>query len=75
MKNGQNVPILFLSMFLFVLIQVLFYTYFVLFYPIFLEHFPEISIFSRIFPDFPGFFLCSQAYFTNIFETGCDNKM
>ena len=45
-KNGQNVPILFLSMFLFVLIHVLFYPIFVLFYPIFWN-------ISRNFPEFP----------------------
>jgi hypothetical protein len=64
LKNGQNVPILFLSMFLFVLIRVLFLSFFVLFFLIFSVHFLDFPRFSRIFPDFSKFFLCSHVFFS-----------
>jgi hypothetical protein len=56
---------------LFVLIQVL------ISYPgpIFLEYFPEISGFSRIFPSFSKFFLCSQTVFPNVFDTVYANDL
>ncbi len=73
LKNGQNVPILFLSMFLFVLIRVLFLSFFVLFFSYF---FGTFSRFSQIFPDFPGFSrifpsfsYAVMCFFPNIAET------
>jgi hypothetical protein len=51
-EESYTWPYFILIQVLFVLIQVLIsYTG-----PIFLEYFPEISVFSRIFPIFPGFF-------------------
>ena len=56
----------------FILIQVLFVLIHVLISypgPIFLEYFPEIYSFFQVFPTFSKFFLCSEAFFSNIAET------
>jgi hypothetical protein len=60
----------------FVLIHVLicsytcpFLSFFVLFFLIFSVHFLDFPRFSRIFPDFSKFFLCSHVFFPNIAET------